>query len=86
MCVCLFDLSAGGAPDPQWNRPQPGPAADPERDGAEEGEDPRFRSVWDSLQGQCVCTEANRQDKCWRCAFLYAATFTFLPASVFDLG
>lgn len=54
----FFDLSAGGAPDPQWNRPQPGPAADPERDGAEEGEDPRFWSVWDSLQGQCVCTEA----------------------------
>ncbi len=50
LCV----LSAGGAPDPQWNGPQPGSAADPERDGTEEGQDSGFGGFWNSLQGQCV--------------------------------
>lgn len=48
--VCV--LSAGGAPDPEWHGPQPGSAADPQRDGAEEGEDSRLRSFRDSLQGE----------------------------------
>lgn len=40
---------AGGAPDAQRNGTQPGSAANPERDWAEEGQDTGFRSFWNCL-------------------------------------
>lgn len=52
----MFVLSAGGAPDTQRDGPEPGSAADPEGDGAEESEDSGFRRFWNSLQGGFVST------------------------------
>lgn len=43
---------AGGATDTEWSDAQPGTDADPERDGAEEGEGAWIWSFWHSLQGQ----------------------------------
>lgn len=43
---------AGGATDTEWSDAQPGADADPERDGAEEGEGAWIWSFWHSLQGQ----------------------------------
>lgn len=64
-------LSAGGAPDPQRDGPEPGSAADPEGDGAEESEDSGFGRFWNSLQGGFVSTVSSlalpdvHSRQCW---------------------
>lgn len=46
--------TASGAPNSQWHSPQPGPAANSEGDGTEEGEDSGFWSFRYRLQGNLL--------------------------------